>query len=57
MERQFLEQRIGAAEHADPQRAVVARRQEAPVRRLVRQGVDLDKMALCRLHSETPPGC
>ena len=36
MERQFLEQRIGAAEHAAPQRTVAARRQEAPVRRVVR---------------------
>jgi RNA polymerase sigma factor (sigma-70 family) len=36
MERQFLEQRMSACELAAPQRTVVARRQEAPVRRVVR---------------------
>ena len=36
MERQFIKQRIGACERAAPQRTVVARRQEAPVRRVVR---------------------
>jgi RNA polymerase sigma factor (sigma-70 family) len=36
MERKFIEQRIVACEHAAPQRTVVARRQEAPVRRVVR---------------------
>jgi predicted RNA polymerase sigma factor len=36
MERQFIEQRMSACELAAPQRTVVARRQEAPVRRVVR---------------------
>ena len=36
MERQFIEQRMGACELAGPQRGMVARLQEAPVRRVAR---------------------
>ena len=36
MERQFIEQRMGACELAGPQRGMVARPQEAPVRRVAR---------------------
>ena len=36
MERQFIKQRIGACERAAPQRTGLARRQEPPVRRVVR---------------------
>ncbi len=36
MERQFIEQRMGACERAAPQHTAVARRQEAPIRGVVR---------------------